>query len=266
MVWINSKAKKRQEFINKYLDTSSVKMLEIGAFASPTFEQSERDIKFMDWSSTEELIQTLEDNPEKAKKVVRVDYAIKDKNFANYIEEKFDLVIANHVVEHIPDLIRWLQNISQILNDEGSIFLAVPHKEYTFDKIRSITSLTQIIRNYLEDLKTPSVYQVFDHIYFRRPISVGSDVWNNNFQHLIDDKQFNSADEALQVAQRLIAQKGYVDAHCNVFSCESFIEICTELKLSGYINLEVVGFENVKKPYNEFMIILKKSLISAVSQ
>jgi SAM-dependent methyltransferase len=258
MVWINSKAKSRQEFINKYLDIYSVKILEIGAFASPTFEQPNHNIKFMDWSSTEELIQTLKDNPEKAQKVVEVNYAIKDKSFANHIQEKFDLVIANHVVEHIPDLITWLQNISQVLNEKGFVFLAVPHKDYTFDKIRYLTSLAQVIRNYHEDLKSPSVYQVFDHIYFRRPISIGSQVWNNDFQHLLETKQFNSADEALQIAQSLIAQKGYVDAHCNVFSCESFIEICAELKLSGYIDLEIVGVDDVQKPYNEFLVILKK--------
>jgi predicted SAM-dependent methyltransferase len=260
MVWINSKAKKRQEFINQYLDTSSVKMLEIGAFASPTFEQPDYDISFMDWSSTEELIQTLHDNPEKAAKVVEVDYAVQDKNFADYISDKFDLVIANHVVEHIPDLITWLQNMSKVLNEEGLVFLAVPHKEYTFDKIRCLTSLAQVIRNYHEDLNSPSVYQVFDHIYFRRPISVGSQVWNDDFHHLLEKKEFNSAGEALQVAQSLITKKGYVDAHCNVFSSESFIEICKELKLSGYIDLEIMGFEDVQKPYNEFLIILRKSL------
>lgn len=258
MIWINSKAAKRQEFVNKYLDISSVKMLEIGAFASPTFEHPNHNIKFMDWSSTEELIQTLQDDPEKAQKVVEVNYAIKDKNFANHIQEKFDLVIANHVVEHIPDLITWLQNISQVLNEKRFVFLTVPHKDYTFDKIRYLTSLAQVIRNHHEDLESPNVYQVFDHIYFRRPISVGSQVWNNDFQHLLETKQFNSADEALQIAQSLIAQKGYVDSHCNVFSCESFIEICVELKLSGYIDLEIVGFEDVQKPYNEFMVILEK--------
>jgi predicted SAM-dependent methyltransferase len=260
MVWINSKAKKRQEFINRYSNTSTAKILEIGAFASPTFEQPDYDISFMDWSSTDELIETLHDNPEKAAKVVKVDYVLKEKNFAEHISAKFDLIIANHVVEHIPDLITWLQNMSKVLNEGGLVFLAVPHKEYTFDKIRYLTSLAQVIRNYHEDLNSPSVYQVFDHIYFRRPITVGSQVWNDDFQHLLEKKEFNSAGEAFQVAQSLITQKGYVDAHCNVFSLTSFTEILTELKSSGYIELEILGFEDVQNPYNEFLIILRNSL------
>ena len=131
-------------------------------------------------------------NPQKAENLVEVDFVVKDKNFHKPINQEFDLVIANHVIEHIPNIISWFNNVSSLLKKDGFLFLSVPHKEYTFDKIRNLTSLSQIIRNYDEDLNVPTIYQVFEHLYFYRPISA-LDVWKGDFQELLNQKRFSTA-------------------------------------------------------------------------
>jgi len=104
----------------------------------PTFTKDKENIFYSDWFSKEELyLRFKEKNRPIAEGLCHVDYVIKNKNFSEKINDKFDLVIANHIIEHVPDTIAWLKNISAVLNKNGFLFLAIPHKEYTFDKVRS---------------------------------------------------------------------------------------------------------------------------------
>jgi SAM-dependent methyltransferase len=249
--------KKRQIFIEKTIDVSKAKVIEIGAFDYPTYTKERVDISFMDWFAPEEHLAAHASAPERAKNAIAVDYVIKDKNFSKQISKKFDLVIANHVVEHISDLIRWFQNISSILNPNGYLFLAVPHKEYTFDKIRHLTSLANILRNYEEDLKSPTLYQVFDHLYYYRPVR-SNQIWDEDIQDLLKQKRFATAKAAMDKAKAEIAKNGYVDIHCNVFDYLSFLELCDELYTSQYIDLQLHSSKDIERPDNEFYLVLQK--------
>jgi SAM-dependent methyltransferase len=249
--------KKRQIFIENTIDLSKAKVLEIGAFDYPIYTKEQVDVSFMDWFSPEEHLAAHAGAPERAKNAIAVDYVIKDKNFSHKISKKFDLVIANHVVEHVSDLIRWFQNISSILNLNGYLFLAVPHKEYTFDKIRHLTSLGDILRNYQEDLQAPTLYQVFDHLYYYRPVRANQ-IWDGNIQDLLKQKRFETAKAAMEKAKVELAKNTYVDTHCNVFNYLSFLELCQELYESQYIDLQITNSKDIEKPDNEFYAILQK--------
>lgn len=249
---------KRREFIKAFVDVRTVKILEIGACASPTFKTPEVDIMFMDRLSTQELQKTVRlRNPRNAENIPQVNYVTTKKNFAKDIEQKFDLVIANHVVEHIPDLISWLRNISSILNSKGYLFLAVPHKEYTFDKERNLTALSEIIHNYEQDLEDPTRQQIFDFLFHKRPIKA-VDVWNGNYERLLNQKKFETAKDTLTFVDAQLDNKKHVDAHCCVYTYQSFVSICNELARSEYIDLNLISSKDVEPPYNEFFILFEK--------
>lgn len=249
---------KRREFIESFIDIRTVKVLEIGACASPTFKTPEVDIMFMDRLSTQELQKTVRlRNPKNAENIPKVNYVTTGKNFAKEIEQKFDLVIANHVVEHIPDLICWLRNISSILNSKGYLFLAVPHKEYTFDKERSLTALSEIIHNYEQDLEDPTRQQIFDFLYHKRPIKA-VDVWNGNFEKSLSQKKSETARDTLNFVDTQLENKKHVDAHCCVYTHQSFLDICNELTRSEYIDLKIISSKNIEPPYNEFFVLFEK--------
>lgn len=247
----------RMSFVQKFLDISHKKILEIGVLDAPTLKKDESDVFYMDWFSKEELYSFhRKTKSDRAEKLVDIDYVVKEKNFAHKIDSKFNLVIANHVIEHIPDTIRWLQNISFLLKNDGYLFLAIPHKEYTFDKIRPVTSLAQIIRNYDEDLDSSNVYQVFEHLYMHRPIKA-RDVWDNEYQYLLDRKRFNPK-QALESAKKEVSSKKYVDVHCHIFDYNSFLCLHQDLYSMGYIDLALSGSKDVEKAGNEFLIMLQK--------
>ena len=164
------KKKIRRRFVKDNVDTKNSEILEIGAFDNPTFSKSESSVYYCDYFSKEELSQNhAESKPRRVAGAVDTDFVVKGNSFKERIDKKFDLVIANHVVEHIPNMIDWLQNVASILKENGALFLTVPHKEYTFDKMRQTTPLREFIRNYNDGLAVPNRYQIFDQLYFHRP-------------------------------------------------------------------------------------------------
>ena len=55
----------------------------------------------------------------------------------NEIAEQYDLILFNHVLEHIPEDILALENVSNILNDEGLLILGVPNEGCLIAQIRN---------------------------------------------------------------------------------------------------------------------------------
>ncbi len=254
----SEKIQQRRQYIKKVIkNLLEAEVLEIGAFDQPTFTKSDTNIYYCDYFSKEELAKNHSSiKPQRAKNAVAVDYVIKGESYSECINKKFDLVIANHVIEHIPNIIKWLQDISLILKKDGFLFLTIPHKEYTFDKLRAVTSLKELTFNNLQNLKAPNIHQISDQLYYHRPIKA-HDVWNNNYQHLLEKNRFHNAKDAMEEAQKRLDENVYVDVHCNVFTYESFISIINELKCAQYISLQLHLSRDVESPHNEFYTLLK---------
>jgi SAM-dependent methyltransferase len=59
-----------------------------------------------------------------------------------------DFVIANHVLEHVENPLRALTSIGRTLRAGGVAFIALPNKDWTFDKLREVTPLAHILRDF----------------------------------------------------------------------------------------------------------------------
>lgn len=246
----------RRQFVKNNIDIEKSDILEIGAFDSPTFSKEEASIYYCDYFSKEELGQNHnEAKPQRVAQAVDIDYVIKGNRFKESIDKKFDLVIANHVVEHTPNIIDWLQNISSVLKEGGKLFLTVPHKEYTFDKMRQTTPLREVIRNYDDGLLVPNRYQIFDHLYFYRPFRAHM-VWENEYDRIFHKRRFKTATDAWAEVDRRLSITDYVDVHCSVFTYQSFVEMIRDLHGASYIDLRTTDTQDVVKPYNEFYVML----------
>ena len=77
----------------------------------------------------------------------------------------FDYVVASHVLEHVPDLIGWLNEVSAVLRPGGRLSLAMPDRRYTFDIRRRETDVSEIVEASLLQLRRPAVRATFDHFY-----------------------------------------------------------------------------------------------------
>ncbi|UCH75669.1 MAG: methyltransferase domain-containing protein, partial [Rhodospirillales bacterium] len=59
-----------------------------------------------------------------------------------------DFVVANHVIEHFEDPIRFLHNACRVLKAGGILFLAIPDKERTFDRNRPVTPFDHLVSDF----------------------------------------------------------------------------------------------------------------------
>jgi SAM-dependent methyltransferase len=61
-----------------------------------------------------------------------------------------DFVIANHLLEHLPDPIGALKEWYRVLRAGGTLFLALPDKRLTFDRDRPRTTLDHLIADHVD--------------------------------------------------------------------------------------------------------------------
>lgn len=69
-----------------------------------------------------------------------------------YSDSTFSFVLSEHVLEHITNPIKSLQEWIRVLQPEGHLFLFLPHKERTNDKFRESTTLSHLLEDFANDI------------------------------------------------------------------------------------------------------------------
>jgi SAM-dependent methyltransferase len=251
---ISRSNRKRRDFLEKHLPIHECSILEIGALDTPVYRPHEQSIRFLDWYTTEELRVFLKDRPNRNfEHVVPVDFPVKDRFFSRHLEDRFDLVIANHVVEHIPDLIGWFHEVENVLAPGGRLLIAVPDRRFTFDILRSPSDAIELIRCHDEGLEKPTCWQIVRDLYYHRPINA-EQVWSGTHKQHLDTRR-HSMKDALETAKRLAEE--YQSVHCHVFSHDTFPALWQDLADSGLVHMEIEALQGVIRQSNEFLVLLK---------
>lgn len=127
----------------------SHKVLEVGAFYRPTMLPHEALCLYADYYSTAELeAQAAADGIDRA--VAPVSLECRDKAIeVEMAGAGIDLLVANHVLEHLPDPFRWLKAMEAVLAEDGRVFFALPDKRWSFDRRRADTTLAHFVTDYL---------------------------------------------------------------------------------------------------------------------
>jgi len=247
----------RKEIFAKSIDLKNNIGLELGPLHSPIFTKQEANISYLDYASTEDLREKYKDDKivGNISNIVDVDFILKKGSILNSIKNrKFDYIVGSHVIEHVPDLLGWLNEIFEALKPEGVLMLAIPDKRYTFDINRNTTTTGQVLGNYYSKLKVPSVEQVVD--YELESIEVDSgQIWYGNMFEKIKSK--NSSGEVKKIINQSLANI-YQDCHCTVFTPESFAKILSDLAMLELLPFVVDSYVETRFGEIEFFVILKK--------
>ncbi len=247
----------RRAFISSHCDLERSRVLEIGALDAPTFPER-RETAYLDWFSTDQLRAQIEGNARRRPdRLVEVSHVIKDKRFSASVHDRFDVVIANHVIEHIPDPITWFDEIAKVTAPDGRLLLAVPERNFTFDYLRPESTAVDLLRAHREDLEQPDLWQVLESIYYYRPVRA-QDFWEepDGVAAKLARKRA-TFDQAIETARRRVAD-GYADVHCHVFSHASFPALCETLAEAGLLAWRVEDTAAVQEGRNEFHVCLTK--------
>jgi SAM-dependent methyltransferase len=67
-------------------------------------------------------------------------------------DDAFDFVLASHVLEHLPDPIRALQEWRRVAR--RYVFVVLPHRDRTFDRDRPVTPVDELLRRHEQGLRS----------------------------------------------------------------------------------------------------------------
>jgi predicted SAM-dependent methyltransferase len=232
--------------------------LEIGPLNRPLLPKSPGRIFYADHCSTEDLRTKYANNPEIPKDdICLIDFDLSRMRLSDTNKDgQFDLVVASHVIEHVPDLVSWLRDIHGILNDGGVLALVVPDKRFTFDVFRRETSFWMVQE--AVGRSRPSIEVVIDH-FMNNVHADAATLWavsesRNEFRRTTNPGAY------LDLIERYNRGE-YIDAHCWVVTPRSFLELIGQIIDYYKIPYELSFFETTPLGKLEFYVQLRKSFV-----
>lgn len=234
-----------------------LKCLEIGPFFNPLIKG--KNVKYLDILSTSELVvraNSISASQEQIKNIPKIDFVSKDGSL-KLVNEKFDLLVSAHNIEHQVDLIGHLNEASDVLVDRGTYKMIVPNSAYCFDANLPPSKISEIIDANRIKSKTHSIAKVIEH----RALTVHNDAavhWkesNSNIKEysLIDVSRVSSA-----ITEFDNAGGKFIDVHAWQFkphTLSDIFRVLIQLNLIRFV--DVICFGPVINR-NEFCIELVK--------
>ena len=225
--------------------SKSKKILEFGPLASPIAAKREGFQTYsVDKADKFELAKFYAGHNEvHISKIEDVDFIWKDVDILSAIPDElhhtFDVAIIGHVLEHIPNPIKFFRSLQRLLKPGGYVTLAVPDKRFCFDVFRPLTTTAAWIEAMERDDSVHSRRNLFEFksMAVARRAAI---TWTSSKLSLYDMTFVGSSlSDAYDdfIISKNKEQSGYIDAHAWVFTPSSFTLILNECHALGMISL-----------------------------
>lgn len=158
--------------------------LEIGPSHNPIAPKKKGyTVQVLDHCSADELRAKYKGHGLNLDNIEEVDFVTQGQPLPELIGKTqcYDWIIASHVVEHIPDLISFLQQCEQLLKPNGVLSLVVPDKRYCFDYFQPLSTTGMLLDAYTQKRTRPSAGQVFDH-FANAATAKGAIAWSPDYK------------------------------------------------------------------------------------
>jgi|CZKI01.1.fsa_nt_gi SAM-dependent methyltransferase len=140
----------------------------------------------------------------------------------------FDFVVMNHVLEHVANPVKAVREVFRICREGGIVAMAVPDKDYTFDRRRELTPWGHLWSDYMDEVKASgddhyesflrsAAPHVFDeppenlkiHIQLSRTRREHAHVWNSeSFEGFLRDCFLNLGIDAALRYRSVASENG----------------------------------------------------------
>ncbi len=233
-------------------------ILEIGPLDRPLLDKGPAyQLKYLDYADTATLRQNITGHPlRNPDAVVELDYVQGERLLSDVVTERFDLIVASHVLEHLPNLLGWLREAAKILKPGGKIFAVYPDRRYTFDLERPATSVGTLLENDLLQRTRPSPAAAFDQYYYHKNVDSNS-LWQGYSAHQQKIPRTFPPAQAMHAFQE--AHRTYLNCHCNLLDLESLQEALSLSRQFGLQPFQVSRSLPTSKPYLDFIVLLDQS-------
>lgn len=256
----------RRDVILAGLDMAGLTGIEIGALDKPLVRPGDGPVLYVDHADTPTLRQKYAGDPG-----VNMDTLVKVDAIwgANTLREALqaraagpgapapvlvDYVIASHVVEHVPDLVGWLNEIHEVLKPTGQLRLAVPDRRFTFDCLREDSRLSDVLTAYLAGARRPMPQAILDFQLNAAPSADFVKLWAGDHSDGLPAPRFDWGN-AIRLARDAM-EGGYHDAHCWAVTPYSLADIFVALAEHGLLRLACAKFEDTGYGNFEFYLTM----------
>lgn len=128
---------------------SDERALEIGPFTRPLLVGP--NVKYADIHTTEQLQEIAPRFGLIASDVPDITWVVSPGDLTN-IGERFDVVLSSHVIEHQPNLVGHLRQVSGLLNDSGRYLVLAPDYRYSFDHFMAPSNISDVLDAHVRNL------------------------------------------------------------------------------------------------------------------
>lgn len=217
-------------------------MLEIGPAHAPTFAKRDgfntRNVDHLDRLG---LMEKYRDHNVPTEEIEEVDYVLAPgATMAETIPDRFDLVLAAHVLEHTTSLIHFVNECGRLLTDRGALSLIVPDHRFCFDRFRERSSISAVIDASLDPAKVHTRGTLTEHALYaakRQGVIAWSPIHQGGYGWVHD----------VAYAKKLAAEADsgvYHDVHHWVFAPHHLRLLLHDLADLGHISLREAAFRN----------------------
>jgi SAM-dependent methyltransferase len=255
-----SRPRTREQILLSGIDKRSLG-LEIGPSHCPVAAKREGfNVRVLDHLDAAGLRAKYADHGVDVAAIEEVDYVWSGQPLADLVGGvRFAWIIASHVIEHVPDLVGFLNSCADILTPDGLLSLAIPDKRYCFDCQRESTALGRVIDVALAKPTNHSPGTAAE--YFLKVCRKGDQIaWGEG--HVGELRPVHGLGDALQAMAR-VREGHYYDLHEWVFTPESFRTIISDLRDLRMIELEEQCFHSTRG--HEFFVTLRKPVAAGRS-
>ena len=170
-----------------------------------------------------------------------VDYVIPAGGpMSDVIDERFDLVLASHVLEHSISMIDFLNDCTKLLAPNGVLSLVVPDHRYCFDRFRERSSIGRVIDT---SSNRPSVHTVGTLTEFSLNAVRHRDTTSWSAGHQGSYRFVHDLDAVRANAARAEGD-AYIDVHNWVFSPNHLRLMLEDLYALGLISVREAAFQD----------------------
>jgi hypothetical protein len=237
-----SRLQLRRDFVFRTADPAGT-ILEVGPAHNPILPKRDgfhtRNVDYLDRDGLVEKYREFKQySPDD---IEDVDYVIPAGSaMSQVIRDRFDLVLASHVLEHSISLIDFLDDCTKLLAPGGVLSLVIPDHRYTFDRFRERSSIGRVID---ASITRPSVHTAGTLTEFSlfRVTHRGRTSWPAG--HTGKYRFVHDLAAATENAQRARGET-YIDVHNWVFSPNHLRLLLHDLASLGLISVREAAFQD----------------------
>ncbi len=177
--------------------------------------------------------------------------------FPEALRGSYDVVVASHILEHSPDIIRFLSSCQALLNATGFVLLVVPDKRECFDFFKPASNSSDALEAY-DQRRTRHLRRLqFLHVGWAVATQDGiawRDLPPRGMQLVHRLHEAKSAFDTLQDGP----DAPYTDCHAWFFTPASFELLVLDLRAMGLLALEI---DYLSPPLgSEFITVLRPAV------